>query len=143
MPLEVEPKHEIPADELEDFELRLYAHNSAATGHYDGKGLGFVIRDEANRTVGVAAGYSWAGIAEIRQVWVDEAYRGRGHARALIEAFVAEAQSRGVSRVWVASFDFQAPGLYEKLGFRRVAELEGFPVGHTHVILCKDLRPDA
>ena len=57
----------------------------------------------------------------------------------LLNAFVAEAASRGVRRIWVASYDFQAPGMYEKAGFKRVAELAGWPEGHSNVILCKTL----
>jgi ribosomal protein S18 acetylase RimI-like enzyme len=72
-------------------------------------------------------------------MWVDEAYRGRGYARALLNAFVAEASSRGVRRIWVASYDFQAPRMYEKAGFKRMAEFEGWPEGHINVVLCKTL----
>jgi hypothetical protein len=39
----------------------------------------------------------------------------------------------------VASYDFQAPEMYEKAGFERVAEFEGWPEGHVNVILCKTL----
>jgi hypothetical protein len=39
----------------------------------------------------------------------------------------------------VASYDFQAPGMYERQGFIRMAELEGWPEGHVNVILCKTL----
>jgi ribosomal protein S18 acetylase RimI-like enzyme len=89
--------------------------------------------------VGVAAGYTWAGTSELKQMWIDEAYRGRGYARALLNAFVEEAGRRGVLRIWVASYDFQAPEMYEKAGFERVAEFEGWPEGHVNVILCKKL----
>ena len=51
----------------------------------------------------------------------------------MLNAFVAEACSRGVRRIWVASYDFQAPGMYEKAGFKRMAEFGGWPEGHTHV----------
>jgi ribosomal protein S18 acetylase RimI-like enzyme len=98
-----------------------------------------VIQDEAGRTIGIAAGYSWAGVSELKQMWVDEAHRGRGYARDLLDAFVTEAASRGVRRIWVASYDFQAPEMYEKAGFKRMAEFEGWPEGHTNVILCKTL----
>ncbi|MGB6705631.1 MAG: GNAT family N-acetyltransferase, partial [Pseudolabrys sp.] len=89
--------------------------------------------------IGVAAGYTWSGTSELKQMWIDEAYRGRGYARALLNAFVAEACGRGVRRIWVASYDFQAPGLYEKAGFKRMAEFEGWPEGHMNVVLCKTL----
>jgi ribosomal protein S18 acetylase RimI-like enzyme len=132
-----EPRHDLSPMEIDAVEVRLYEYNRAVTGRGDGAGLGFVLRDEAGRMIGAAAGYSWAGISELKQMWVDEAYRGQGYGRALLEAFVAEAQRRGVRRVWVASYDFQAPGLYERLGFVRMAEFEGWPDGHVNVILCK------
>lgn len=78
-------------------------------------------------------------MSEIKQMWVDEAYRGRGYGRALLDAMIAEARRRGVLRIWVASHDFQAPGMYERAGFKRMAEFEGWPEGHVNVILCKTL----
>ena len=139
MTLPIEPRHDLSPMELDAIEDHLYDYNSRATGRHDGRGLGFVIRDNAGQIVGVAAGYTWAGASELKQMWVDEAYRGRGYARALISAFVEEACSRGVRRIWVASYDFQAPRMYEKAGFKRVAEFEDWPEGHVNVVLCKTL----
>src|ERR1700754_2877562 len=113
MTLEIEPRHDLSPDELDAIEDRLYDHNSRATGRHDGRSLGFVIRDDTRQTVGIAAGYTCAGTSELKQMWVDEAYRGCGYARALIDAFVEEAGRRGVRRIWVASYDFQAPAMYE------------------------------
>ncbi|MGA8751806.1 MAG: GNAT family N-acetyltransferase [Pseudolabrys sp.] len=135
----IQPQHDLSPIEIDAIEECLHNYNRRAVGRNDGRGLGFVIRDEAGRTIGVAAGYSWAGTSELKQMWIDEAYRGRGYARDLLNAFVAEAASRGVRRIWVASYDFQAPGMYEKAGFKRVAELAGWPEGHSNVILCKTL----
>src|SRR5262245_14364321 len=139
MTLQIEPRHDLSPNEVDVIEDRLYDYNSKATGYHDGQGLGFVLRDEAGQMIGVAAGYTWAGISELKQLWIDKAYRGRGYWRALLNAFVGEACRRGVRRIWVASYDFQAPGLYEKAGFRRVSEFEGWPEGHTNVVLCKTI----
>jgi ribosomal protein S18 acetylase RimI-like enzyme len=139
MTLQIQSRHDLSPNEIDAIEDRLYEHNSHATGRCDEQGLGFVIRDEAGQMIGVAAGYTWSGSSELKQMWVDKAYRGRGYARALLRAFVAEASSRGVRRIWVASYDFQAPGFYEKAGFRRIAEFEGWPEGHINVVLCKSL----
>jgi ribosomal protein S18 acetylase RimI-like enzyme len=125
--------------EIDWIEDRLYEHNQAAVGRSDGEGLGFVVKDDAGETVGITAGYTWAGVSEIKQMWVDPAWRGRGLGRALLDAMVEEARARGVKRIWVASYDFQAPGLYERAGFRRMAEFDGWPEGHVNVILCKML----
>jgi len=136
----IQPQHDLSPIEIDAFEQWIYKHNRHAIGRNDARGLGFVIRDEAGRTIGVAAGYSWAGTSELKQMWVDEAYRGRGYARALLNAFVAEAATRGVRRIWVASYDFQAPEMYEKAGFKRMAEFAEWPEGHFNVVLCKTLN---
>ena len=133
----LEPRDDLSPMEIDAVEDRLYEHNSAATGRHDGRGLGFVIRDGDGNTIAVANGYTWAGVSEIRQMWVDKAYRGRGYGRALVEAMVAEAKRRGALRVWVASYDFQAPAMYERIGFKRITAFDGWPEGHVNVILCK------
>jgi|ERR1700753_2392784 ribosomal protein S18 acetylase RimI-like enzyme len=137
MTIQIEPRHDLSPNEVDAIEDRLYDHNTRATGRDDGQGLGFVIRDDVGQMIGVVAGYTWAGTSELKQMWIDEAHRKRGYARALLNAFVSEARSRGVRQIWVASYDFQAPALYEKAGFKRVAEFEGWPEGHTNIILCK------
>jgi ribosomal protein S18 acetylase RimI-like enzyme len=135
----VQPRHDLTPTEVNTIEDRLYEHNSAATGHDDGQGLGFVIKDDDGKIVAITNGYTWAGVSEIRQMWVDKAFRGRGYGRALLDAMVTEAQRRGVSRIWVASYDFQAPGMYERAGFKRMAEFDNWPEGRVNVILCKVL----
>jgi GNAT superfamily N-acetyltransferase len=109
MTLQIESRHDLSPAEVDAIGDRLYGYNSHATGRHNGQGLGFILRNELGETIAVAAGYTWSGISELKPMWIDEAYRGRGYARALLNAFVAEARSRGVRRIWVASYDFQAP----------------------------------
>ncbi|MBZ9794617.1 GNAT family N-acetyltransferase [Mesorhizobium sp. ES1-4] len=123
--------------ELSSLEERLHRDNRRAADRDDDRRLAFVIRDDTGHAIGVAAGYSWAGTSELTLMWIDEAHRGRGYARQLLDAFIAEATDRGVKNIWVSSHDFQAPGLYEKAGFQRMAELSGWPEGHSNIILCK------
>ena len=54
MTLQIEPQHNLSPNELDAIEDRLDDHNSRATGRHDGRGLGFVIRDNAGQMVGVA-----------------------------------------------------------------------------------------
>jgi GNAT superfamily N-acetyltransferase len=87
----IEAKHDLTPNEISAIEDRLYDHNSYATGRHDGRGLGFAIRGDVGQMIGVAAGYTWSGISELKQMWIEEAYRGRGYARALLNAFIVEA----------------------------------------------------
>ena len=98
------------------------------------------IERAAGEMIAAATGYTWAGIAEIKQLWVDNEHRGKGHGRSLLISMIDEARRKGVNRIWVASYDFQAPLMYEKFGFVRVVELPNWPMGHTHVILSKLLE---
>jgi ribosomal protein S18 acetylase RimI-like enzyme len=139
MNLQIDPRHALSPTEIDEIEDHLYEYNSQVTGRHDGQGLGFVIRDELGKMIAVAAGDTWAGTSELKQLWVDKSYRGRGYAHSLLNAFVAEASRRGVRRIWVASYDFQAPALYEKAGFKRMAAFEDWPEGHINVVLCRTL----
>jgi ribosomal protein S18 acetylase RimI-like enzyme len=139
MTVQIEARHDLSADEIDAIENHIYDHNSRATGRRDAHGLGFFIRNEQGQVIGAVAGFTWSGACELKQMWVHEAYRGRGHARALLDAFTTEAGNRGVRRIWVVSYDFQAPGMYESAGFKRMAEFQGWPEGHTNVVLCKTL----
>src|SRR5262245_34616352 len=133
------PEHDLSPTAIDAIENAIYDYNRRATRRDDGRGLGFITRDSDGHVIGVAAGYSWADTSELQQMWVDEKYRRRGYGRELLNAFVAEAARRGVRRIWTQSYSFQAPAMYEKAGFKRVAEFYGWPEGHSNVILCKTL----
>jgi ribosomal protein S18 acetylase RimI-like enzyme len=132
--------HHLSVVDIDRLEDRLYGHNCEATGHHDGLGLAFEALDEQGSQIGTIAGYTWAGMGEIRQLWVDKRHRGLGLGRKLIDAAVLEAEARGCRHIWVMTHSFQAPGLYEKCGFLRTAELADWPPGHSKIILRRGLR---
>lgn len=139
MILRITPRHDLSPAEVDSIEENIYRHNSVAVECDDARGIGFTIDDEEGRIVAAASGYTWVGTAELKQMWVDENHRGLGYGRALLDAFTAECRRRDVRRIWVTSHDFQAPQMYEKAGFARMAEFDGWPEGHVNVILCKTL----
>jgi N-acetylglutamate synthase-like GNAT family acetyltransferase len=98
-----------------------------------------VVVDEHDILIGVIGSYSWVGMTEIKQPWVDGGHCGHGLGRKLLEAAIAEAIVRGCQSVWALSYSFQAPNLYEKCGFERVAELADWPPGHAHIVLRRRL----
>jgi GNAT superfamily N-acetyltransferase len=135
MAASIRPRHDFSALEIDALEDRLYEHNRAASGHTDGRGLGFEVEDAAGAQMGAIAGHTWGGVAEIAQLWVDPAHRGQGLGLQLLDAALAEARARGCSQMFLMTYDFQAPWLYEKRGFERLIDVPDWPEGHTHILM--------
>jgi ribosomal protein S18 acetylase RimI-like enzyme len=76
---------------------------------------------------------------EITVLWVDEATRGQGLGRQLMERAEEEARARGCRAARTATSDFSAPGFYERLGYRLYGRLEDCPPGETVYYYRKDL----
>jgi GNAT superfamily N-acetyltransferase len=86
------------------------------------------------------SGWTWGVAAGIGKTWVREASRGDGLGRRLLAVFESEARSRGATHVFVTSFTFQAPGFYERHGYREIFRWDGVPTeGTADVHLRKEL----
>ena len=62
-----------------------------------------------------------------RLLWLPPALRGQGLGHKLLTLAEAEARRRGCTRAQLRTFDFQARGFYEKVGYRVVGVLEDYP----------------
>jgi GNAT superfamily N-acetyltransferase len=72
--------------------------------------------------------------------WVRDDVRGHGLGGRLLDEFEAAARARGATHVFVTSFTFQAPGFYERHGYREIFRWDGVPTaGEADVHLRKDL----
>ena len=110
------------------------------------RAVNLVLRtgDGDGRVIGGLLGSTVWDWLQIDTLWIDEAERGRGHGRALMARAEQIARERGCPNARVDTFDFEARGFYEKLGYRVYGELAGFPRGHSHLHLAKRLdTPDA
>jgi ribosomal protein S18 acetylase RimI-like enzyme len=126
-------------DEL--LEDRLYEFNSAATGLFDGELLNAAVENAAGEIIAGLSGHTWGGCCEIARLWVDASMRGRGVGTALLGAAEREAVRRGCTQIVLTTHSFQAPLLYERLGYRRVAAIENYPRGHAQLVYVKTLAP--
>jgi GNAT superfamily N-acetyltransferase len=78
--------------------------------------------------------------AGIGLTWVREMSRGDGLGAQLLTEFETEARSRGCTHVFVTSFTFQAPGFYERHGYRELFRWQGVPTAEdADVHFHKDL----
>jgi GNAT superfamily N-acetyltransferase len=99
----------------------LFGDNPALFGH---------VAEVAGEVVGCALWFlnfsTWQGRHGIylEDLYVQEAYRGRGIGRGLLTALAAESCRRGFSRLEWSVLDWNMPAIrfYESLGARRMAE---------------------
>jgi ribosomal protein S18 acetylase RimI-like enzyme len=97
------------------------------------------LRDEQGQIVGGLLGqllYSWLRIEILA---VAEQYRGQDWGQRLMEEAERRAVEAGCHSAWVDTFSFQAPGFYQRLGYRVFGELPDYPAGQTRLFLCKRL----
>jgi GNAT superfamily N-acetyltransferase len=102
--------------------------NAAATaGVPPARELTVQVLDGAGGLAAGMSGWTWGEAAGIAMTWVRDEARGHGLGARLLAEFEAEAGSRGCTRVFVTSFTFQAPGFYERHGYREIFRWEGVP----------------
>jgi GNAT superfamily N-acetyltransferase len=117
----------------------LRAYNIRHGGDPDIRPVAVLLTDEDGRHVGGLWGRSSYGWLHIELLAVPEEYRGRQYGRALMQAAEKIARTRDHVGMWLDTFEFQARGFYEKLGFELFGELEDHPVGQSHFFLRKRL----
>jgi GNAT superfamily N-acetyltransferase len=133
--LETEPA----LHDVEFLRDRLYDYNVEQTGRDDGQYLSIFLRDEEDRIVAGLYGWTWAGWLRITEFWVSPEERRRGRGRQMLLMAEKEARARGCSRAAVDTYSFQAPGFYQKFGYRISDVIEGLPEGHRQFVLVKVL----
>ena len=95
---------------------------------------------ETKKLVGGLISYiDWGQWLYIDTVWVDTNYRKQGIGQYLVTSAEQQAQNKGIERVRLYTFDFQALPFYQKLGYTIYGELADFPEGHTAYYLKKIL----
>jgi GNAT superfamily N-acetyltransferase len=117
----------------------LRAYNQSKTGPLDHRGLAIELRDEQGATIGGLWGGTSFGWLFIQLLAVPETLRGQGVGRALMAQAEAEAASRGCHAVWLDTFEFQARGFYERLGYTCFGQLENFPTGFARFFMQKSI----
>jgi putative acetyltransferase len=105
---------------------------------------GFLLARWQGQAVGCGAFRPLMGdIAEIKRMYVEPAFRGRGIARRLLAALEAGARQAGFARVWLETGTAQpeALGLYETSGYRVIDNYGHFRHDPRSVCFEKTLAP--
>lgn len=97
------------------------------------------MKNDTGETVGGLWGRTSFGWLFVELLFVPEALRGHGHGLGLLRAAEDAAKARNCHSVWLDTFDFQAVGFYERLGYRQFGLLEKYPREHSRRFFCKSL----
>ena len=118
----------------------LRAFNESQVGPLTAQHLAVVLRDpESNAVIGGLWGYSVADWMFVDLLVVPESFRRQGMGTSLMNQAETIAAARNCVGVWLHTGTFQAPGFYEKLGYREFGALDDYPRGHRTMYYCKRL----
>ena len=92
------------------------------------------LRDANGRICGGVIAKAGRGWLKIGTMWVDEAVRGQGYGRRLLETAEVEGIQRGCHSAYLDTFSFQAPEFYLKLDYEIFGTLEAFPDKHKRFL---------
>jgi GNAT superfamily N-acetyltransferase len=118
----------------------LIEYNTSQAGPGNGKPLVIVLRDGDEQVVGGLWGYTGYDWLFTQLLVVPESYRGTGIGSKIMAMAEAEACSRGCIGAWLDTFEFQARGFYERIGYECFAELPNYPSGYSRFFMKKPLH---
>jgi GNAT superfamily N-acetyltransferase len=119
----------------------LLAFNNTASGYeFDGQALVISVTDhDTGEIVGGLWGSTSYGYLHIDMLIVPESLRGTGLGTRMMQQAEDEAIRRGCHGSYLDTFDFQARGFYERIGYTVFGAIEDTPPGHTRFFLRKKL----
>ena len=98
--------------------------SSSETADQPEKTRGLLSDGDVGECIGCVAArfYREAGYAEIKRLYVQEAYRGRGLSRTLMNAIEAEILAEGIdcARLEMGIYQPEADALYRSIGYRDI-----------------------
>jgi ribosomal protein S18 acetylase RimI-like enzyme len=98
----------------------------------------FTAQTQTGCVVGGVDGVSYWGRLHVDNLFVSADWRGLGIGRQLMEMAELLARDRGCLGINVDTFTFQAPGFYEKLGFQKIGEVNGYLNDYRRIYYTKN-----
>ncbi len=112
--------------------------NDETVGYTDRQALAVIVRDKAGgAALGGALGRSSLGLLFLDLFYLPEGMRKAGLGTEVLRRFEAEGRRRGCRSAVLFTISFQAPGFYERQGWRRFGEVPCDPPGTSRVFMTK------
>ena len=115
--------------------------NTSQAGPGEWRTLAILVQDEAGLPIGGLWGVTSYGWLFIELLFLPPELRGQGLGAKLVAQAEAEALARGCHGAWLDTFEFQARGFYERLGYVLFGQLDDYPRGSARFFMKKSLSP--
>ncbi|MGB8944927.1 MAG: GNAT family N-acetyltransferase [Streptomyces sp.] len=118
--------------------------NIEHTGIADRRPLAVLVRDpETRQVVGGLTGRTSLGLFFLDLFYLPPRLRGSGLGTEILRQAEDEARTRGCRTAVLYTITFQAPGFYQKHGWKRLGEVPCDPPGTSRVFITKELTAPA
>lgn len=115
----------------------LVEFETAAAGPLELQPLAILIKDAGGTTRGGLWGKTLYRWLVVELLFVPDEARGTGLGRSIMAKAEAIARERGCIGIWLDTYSFQAPGFYEKLGFKAFGQVDDQPPGEIRFFMQK------
>ena len=117
----------------------LEAFNRKAGGRLRHARTVLSVRDGSGRVLGGLIMQSYWRESYVELLWLSARARGVGWGARLVTEAERRARRRGSRIIHLNTYSFQAPGFYEKRGYRRFGQISGSPAGESRHFYVKEL----
>lgn len=117
----------------------LVEYNSSQAGPSQNRPIVVLVRDRENAVVGGLWGHTGYEWLFTQLLVVPASLRGRGVGTEIMQLAEREAVDRGCHGAWLDTFEFQARGFYERMGYECFGELPNYPRGFSRFFMKKRL----
>jgi GNAT superfamily N-acetyltransferase len=117
----------------------LVEYNSSRAGASHNQPIAVLVKDKDGEVVGGLWGHTGYEWLFTQLLVVPAGLRGRGVGTDIMRKAESEAMSRGCRGAWLDTFEFQARGFYERIGYECFGELPNYPQGFSRFFMKKTL----
>jgi GNAT superfamily N-acetyltransferase len=137
--LSVTEQDDPTADTIQALRAAVDAFNAARIGPDASLPLGLVACDPSGEVQAGLYGHSYWRWLFVEHPWVADRYRSAGVGSLLLKRAEKAATQRDCVGVCLNTMTFQAPGFYERHGYREFGRLKDVPPGHARLWIAKRL----
>jgi GNAT superfamily N-acetyltransferase len=138
-------EYTLSVTDIADEEIRkaivapLAEYNSSQAGPSQNRAIAVLVKDPANAVVGGLWGHTGYDWLFTQLLVVPAGLRGRGVGTEIMRLAEQEAVRRGCHGAWLDTFEFQARGFYERIGYECFGELSNYPKSFSRFFMKKAL----